>query len=105
LTSLERCRQILGGTADCLSDDQILTLRDQLAAFAAVAVDLFGAAQRSPKPSNGLLLAALGALDPNERADVEERAAILEFEGKLSRDQAERLALQSIRDRRLRKAS
>jgi hypothetical protein len=36
---------------------------------------------------------AIPALSEEQRADVEERAAILEFDGRLSRDQAERLAL------------
>ena len=36
---------------------------------------------------------ALGTVAPEERCDIEERAAILEFDAKLSRDRAERLAL------------
>src|SRR5687767_12738698 len=38
---------------------------------------------------------ALADEPESHRIDVEERAAILEFDGKLSRDQAERLALSS----------
>ena len=47
---------------------------------------------------------ATAVLDADEREDVEERAAIVEFDGKLSREQAERLAL-SPYTRRLRNVS
>lgn len=70
-----------------MSDTQVEALRDQLYAIATVARRAFMAANELPFDL------ALGLLSADERHDVEERAAIVEFDGKLSRDQAERLAL------------
>jgi len=85
--SLSKCREILGGESARLSDEQVTRLRDQLYALAETAVQL---AHITP-PVDFTLAAA--SLTTEVRADVEERAAILEFDGRLSRDQAERFAL------------
>jgi hypothetical protein len=85
VVSLQRCRELLAGEAEALSDREIEALREQLCVLA-----------RTCRPAKAELdgfRRALAALGEEERADVEERAAILEFDGKLSRDQAERLAL------------
>jgi hypothetical protein len=85
--AISQCRVILGDAARDLSDQQVEALRDQLYAIATVSRQAFWAAKQLPFDL------ALGLLPVAEREEVEERAAIAEFEGKLSRDQAERLAL------------
>ena len=61
-------------------------LRDQLYAIAGIAVTEYTA-------NKARFASAVGALPENERQDAEERAGIMEFDGGLSRDQAERLAI------------
>ena len=96
--SLERCRQILG--RDCTLDDvELVTLRDQLYGLADVLTDHL----RNQPQFNGkdaleivepdVYQAALRLLPEIEREDVEERAAIIEFEGGVERDEAERQAI------------
>lgn len=85
MVSLQRCRELLTGDARAISDDKLEALRAQFYAVAQVGVR---AAIRERQFAQ-----AIAVLSEEERADVEERAAILEFDGRLSRDQAERLAL------------
>ena len=87
--STEACRSLIGAAAETLSDGQVNAIRDQLYAVARV---VLGARARS-RPFE----LALATLSPEERADSEERAAILECDGKLPRDQAERLAVSNYR--------
>lgn len=90
--SLERCRSILGREY-ALDDEQLITLRDQLYGLADVVIEKFrvqkeiygdGEAEDSRQ---GDYRAALSLLPENEREDVEERAAIIEFEGGEGRDE------------------
>ena len=85
MLSLQRCRELLTGDARAFSDDELEALRTQFYAVAQVGVRATIRERRFAQ--------AIADLSEEERADVEERAAILEFEGRLSRDQAERLAL------------
>jgi len=85
--SIERCRALLGNDGDALSDSELEALRDQFYAIASVASRAYLARDASP------FRTALLRLSEADRIDVEERAAILEFEGKLCRDLAERQAL------------
>lgn len=87
MLSLSRCREVLAGESARLSDEQVTQLRDQLYALAETAVQL---AHMTPPVDFSL---AAASLTTEVRADVEERAAIIEFDGRLSRDQAERFAL------------
>ena len=70
-----------------MSDAEIAALRDSMYSFAACLVAAYSA--------DWAALAATGIshLTEDERVEIEERVAILEFEGGLTRDQAERLAL------------
>jgi len=61
-------------------------LRDQLYSVAGIVLTEYAG-------SKGGFASAVGALTESERLQAEERAAIMEFDGGLSRDQAERLAL------------
>ena len=46
------------------------------------------------------LQTAIASLTENERYEYEERAAIMEYDGVLPREEAERLALEIVRKRR-----
>jgi hypothetical protein len=88
--SLAECRRLIG--EDSITDEKLEQVRD---GFYAVARTVTCAYLRG-KDREGLSI-ILSALSEDDRAEVEERAAIIEFEGKLSRDQAERLALNQYR--------
>lgn len=78
----------MGKMAQGLSDQQVEQVRDELYGVARVVVEAYEARSKWEPFSE-----AIAALPENERLEAEERAAIGEFDGKLSRDQAERLAL------------
>jgi hypothetical protein len=109
--SLERCRSILG--RECaLDDDQLTRLRDQLYGLADVVTEelliqrQIDGAEESEVGASGAAhyRKALNLLPESEREDVEERAAIIEFEAGTDRDDAERkailCALQERRDQK-----
>lgn len=86
---LRRCREILG--SDCaLTDEQIELLRDQLVAFANIALDA-----RLLELRNGTTSAldATVSLIPEEHVEIFERASIMEFDGGMPRAQADESAL------------
>jgi len=87
--SIEECRLLLDAPGD-ISDDQLLLLRDQLyalakAGIASVVADVAQALER---------------LHPSDRHEVEERAAILEFDVRMPRVRAESVALAQFRSTR-----
>jgi len=82
--SVQRCRELLGSTD--LSDEAIADLREQLYALAEMVAGISAA-------NAGRYNRVIEKMRPADRADVGERAAILEFDGQLSRDEAERLAV------------
>jgi hypothetical protein len=96
--SLERCRAII--RSGCSLDEKRLTqLRDQLYGLANVGVEELcrqrknGQGHERDDSSPGEFRAAISLLIESEREDVEERAAIIEFEGGADRDEAERKAI------------
>ncbi|MBM3859221.1 MAG: hypothetical protein FJ395_06180 [Verrucomicrobia bacterium] len=118
MLTLERCREILG--KECtLSDSELELLRDQLYGLADVAVEAFvDQRQRRGKASpvaykpeiraidggDGLghgqdpvaFQDAAALLSPDDRAEIEERAAIMELDGGLDRDRAERYSFSDL---------
>jgi len=82
--SLEYCRKVLGPD-NKLSDEDLATLRDQFYCLAQLMLDQRDRHKRSTleNPSSR----------PIDRETLEERAAIMEFEGNLSREDAERSAV------------
>jgi hypothetical protein len=100
--SLERCRNILG--RDCaLDDEQVKRLRDQLYGLADIVIDELRdqpKIKRNDGQERGVYKAALGLLPESEREDVEERAAIIEFEGGVARGEAEQKAILEVVRRR-----
>jgi len=94
--SLRRCREILGSTVE-LSDDDLVTMRDQMYDLASVAVEI--AAQKTGDTSTTEpkdWRAAQEYLTKDEQCAVEERAAIIEFDGRCDRDVAERDAVAQL---------
>lgn len=84
MLSIERCRKILGADKK-LSDEDLATLRDQFYCLASLALEL-----RDHQKNVALQRTDGGLID---RDSIEERAAIIEFEGNVSRDEAERNAV------------
>ena len=118
MLTLEKCREILGD--DCpKSDAELELLRDQLYGLADVAVEAFVEQRKRRKDArpaytggeigaidggNGVghvqepvrFQDAVALLPEDEGAEVEERAAIHEFEGGLDREAAERAAFSDL---------
>ena len=100
MLSLHHCKKLLG--PDCeLDEDEIAQLRDQLYGLAGIITDeilshQLNVASRIKKNLQSNLQgfqAALTLLTDEEKEDVEERAAIIEFEAGADRDEAERKAI------------
>ncbi len=87
MLSLERCRKLLG-TENSLPDESLVTLRDQLYCLAELVLDLRGSEQKLSDSAFEQI--ARSREDPDA---LIERAAIIEFDGKVSRDEAERRAI------------
>jgi hypothetical protein len=92
--SLQKCRSLLG--ADCkLTDEELEQLRQELYALSDVAVEAFCAQKQSGAGVGSMAQNVSGCLSSipcPDRDVVEERAAILEFEGGLKKSEAERQA-------------
>jgi hypothetical protein len=82
MLSLARCRELLGHDAP-ESDEALSLLRDELSALADAAIDQFSTSRYAQ-------FAEL--ISPDERDNLDERAAIGEYEGNLPRGLAERHA-------------
>lgn len=83
---IPECRGLLAAdTESSLTDEQIVRLRDQFYELASVALAAYRT-QSAPSTS-------ITGLADSDRMDLEERAAIIQFEGNFTREQSERLAL------------
>jgi hypothetical protein len=80
--SVTECRRLIGPQCP-LSDEELRRVREELYQLATILVQSY----------IGCRSAAVGSLPKDYRIDVEERAAILEFDGKLPRACADALAL------------
>ena len=94
--SIAQCRRHLGHATE-FSDAEVALLRDQLYSFARVLVDDYA---RRPRRGVGVrqlprsqFEQALAALPVEDCAQIEERAAILEYDGRLERDAAQRKSI------------
>ena len=92
MLSLDKCRRILGPDCD-LSDQDIERLRDQLCDLATVAIVVHEEQRQAGVVMEGNET-KLRMIPEDDRDEVEERAAILEFDGGISKQEAERLAVQ-----------
>ena len=90
MISLERCRKILGPN-DSVSDENLAALREQLYSFAELALDIRDRKQASVLPSTSAFEQL--ANEQDEPDILRERAAIIEFDGNVSRDEAERMTI------------
>lgn len=94
MLSLQKCRSLLG--ADCkLTDAELEQLQRELYAVADVSIGALCAQKRSCSGNGSksqVVSGCLGGIPEEERETVEERAAILEFEGGLKKPEAERQA-------------
>lgn len=87
---LRRCRDLLG--PDCsLTDDQIKLLRDELTTLANIALDL--GVQESRNGAKSAIEMAATVVPEDQYEGIRERASILELEGGLPRNEAERRAM------------
>lgn len=120
MLSLKQCRALVGN--DCqLSDNELQRRMEQLYGLARVLVENLtaypshekhsgdqtkpGVAAISASHSDGSspadYSAVLALLSDDERYEIEERAAIHEFEGGCSKDKAQEFALQEFWQRKL----
>jgi len=107
MISLERCREILGDQS--LPDGQVVSIREAIYGIAYCAFDEFASnAQRAGNEkcqNNGIQFQrfqfdkALSLVPGAVCEDIEERAAIMEYEGEIGRDEAERSAFQEYINR------
>jgi len=103
--SLEKCRKILGDSS--LSDNELEAIREAMYGLAFVAFDEFAVkpkdTSRESSPDEGVerlqFTKALALTPEIESEQIEERAAIKQFEAGLSKDEAERSAIQEYIDR------
>ena len=86
------CKELLGAESDNLTDIELESLRAGLTALASVTVSAYSA--------RTVVDPALALLSSEERAEADERAAILEFDAGLSRSAAEQLAVTEMLGRR-----
>lgn len=97
MLSLENCRSLLGSDSEGLEDRDLELLRDQFYCLARLSLEAFsnvGDEKQSPTFHDALTL-----FGQSERECIEERAAVIEFEGKIARETAERIAVsQAVQD-------
>jgi hypothetical protein len=88
--SVPACRRLLGAAGEGLSDAEVARIRDRFYAVAHCAVEAY--IQDGSHETEPMVLAALPA---DVREDVEERAAVLQYDARLSRGLATRVAVAS----------
>ena len=88
LLSLPACRRLLGHVGDSLSDAEVLRPRDQPYAVAECAVAAF-AEDAADQPE----ATVLGSFAPDARDEIEERAAIIQYDAHVPRGLATRAAV------------
>jgi len=95
MLSLDNCRDLLGCDGEELNDADLQSVRDQLYSVARLTLE------KSPISSveESTFKDALAFFPQLERESIEERAALIEFEGKLRREVAEKnVVSQSMQD-------
>jgi hypothetical protein len=88
MLSLPACRRLLGNAGESVSDDELARLRDQLYGVALCAVAVFEASTSDTSEAT-----ALDCLPADAREEVEERAAIVQFDAYLPKSMASRAAV------------
>ena len=88
ILSLPACRRLLGTAGEGVSDDDLARLRDQLYAVAHCAVGVFEVSAKYTAEAT-----VLDCLPADAREEVEERAAIIQFDAHLPKGMASRAAV------------
>jgi hypothetical protein len=97
MLSLENCRSLLGADSERLEDGDLELLRDQLYCLARLSLEAFSIVGDEKQSST--FHDALTLFEQSERECIEERAAVIEFDGKIARETAERIAVsQAVQD-------
>ncbi|MCU1311412.1 MAG: hypothetical protein JWO20_2537 [Candidatus Angelobacter sp.] len=87
MISLERCRKLLSN-GNRFTDDELIALRDRLVSLADIAL------HHSQKENvESRREGVLHVIPEPDRYEAEERAAILQYEGGITREEAERRAI------------
>lgn len=94
MLSIARARQLVGPDSP-LTDEQLARLCDELYPLARAAVSCYLKESAGPRPSTVVqtFTAVLESLPELEREELEERAAIMEYDGGMDRGEAERAAM------------
>ncbi len=98
MLSVQQCRKILGQHCD-LSDSAIESFRNQLYGLADITIDLFLTKKRTGNELS-LMQTGLHHIEELTNTDLEkreERSAIMEYDGKIPRTVAERIAAKNLR--------
>jgi hypothetical protein len=90
--SLQRCREILGSGCPA-TNAELESLRDQLMAYADLALEIGGETLRAGTANT--FHEKLKLVPDEQREEILERAAIMEIDGRLRRAEAEEGALQA----------
>jgi len=94
MLSVRECRRVLGDKTAC-SDDELEKLSRQIEEFAVQIVETYHDDRMSGVGSQlGGMSSLPGSLSDDELGMIEERAAILEFEGGNTRSTSEQLAVE-----------
>jgi hypothetical protein len=93
MLSLDNCRRYLRTDED-ISDEELAIVREQLFALAGTLLD-FWKNERAGTTEIRSIDSAKEFFAPDQVESIEERAAVIEFDGNYSRDEAERLAIKS----------
>ena len=97
MLSLENCRSLLSSDSEALENRDLELLRDQLYCLARLSVEAFS--NVGDEKQSSTFHDALTLLDQSERESIAERAAVIEFDGKVARETAERIAVsQAVQD-------
>lgn len=86
MLSLQNCRLLLKGDSEEVEDTDLTVIRDQFYELARLTLEQFVNRRAS-------FNSVLESFEETEKEAIEERAAVLEFEGNLERETAERIAI------------
>ena len=92
MLSIEKCRAHLPRAGEGLTDMEVERIRDGFVAIAGVVLERL----KQPGAVVHMSGEVFGMVASDLREEAEERAAIMEFEGGLPRDRAERAALTEV---------
>ena len=97
MLSLENCRSLLGNDSEGLDESDLELLREQFYCLARLSLEIFSNVGNQGQAS--AFQDALISFEQSERESIEERAAVIEFDGKVTRETAERIAIsQAVQD-------